>query len=70
MELTRAEKYRQTAIAKHGSEEAWKEHQRQVGAKARRDTPRGFAVMDKDKVKEISQRGHEIRWSKNRQSPS
>ena len=43
--LTHGEKLRQAAIKRYGSEDAWREAQRAHGAKARRDTPRGFKVL-------------------------
>lgn len=63
-ELTRQEKYRASMIKKYGSEEAWKKAMAQYGNKARRDTPRGFARMDKELVKELSRRGVEARSKK------
>jgi hypothetical protein len=59
------EKLRLAGIKRHGSEEAWREFQRASSMKADRTTPRGFAVMDKEKVKEISRRAAQKRWHSN-----
>ena len=59
-ELTHAEKLRRAGIAKYGSEEAWRAAKRKHGMKARRDTPRGFAVLktkNPELFKELSSRG-------------
>lgn len=67
--MDRKEKLRQAGIAKHGSEEAWREAMREYGARADRTTPRGFAILkDKDRKlhSEISKRGAEARWAKQR----
>ena len=61
-ETTRKEKLRLAGIKRYGTEEAWRQAKREQGARARRDTPRGFAVMDKAKVKEASKKGLEARW--------
>jgi len=65
MEKTHAEKIKEAGIRKFGSEEAWREAMRTYGAKADRTTPRGFQVMkDREKHSEISKRGAEARWAK------
>lgn len=67
------EKIRLAGIQKFGSEEAWREHQRQAGAKARRDTPRGFFVLkqrDPERLKAISKLGAEAKWAKDQRSQS
>lgn len=61
------EKIRLAGINKFGSEEAWREHQRQAGAKARRDTPRGFFVLKQknpERLREISKLGAKAKWAK------
>lgn len=62
--MTRQEKLRATMIAKHGSLEAYQEEMRKRGAQSNRQTPRGFAKMDTDKVKELSRRGIDARQRK------
>ena len=64
MEKTRKEKIRDAGIRKYGSEQAWREAMREFGAKADRTTPRGFTKMSKEKRSEISRRGAEARWAK------
>lgn len=66
-EFSRAEKLKIAGIAKYGSEEAWRAAMRAHGAKARRDTPRGFARMDKELVKELSKKGLNARWHSSQQ---
>lgn len=60
----RAIKLRESNIKKHGSLEAWQAYQREQGAKARRDTPRGFALIDKKKAREIQSMGGKARHGK------
>lgn len=64
MEMTRREKLLATGIAKYGSEEKYRQAMREYGAKARRDTPRGFAKMDKETVNRLSKLGVEARAKK------
>ena len=55
--LTHGEKLRLAGIKRYGSEEAWKQAQRESGALARRDTPRGFKVLkekDPERMREIA----------------
>lgn len=59
--MDRKEKIKQAGILKHGSEERWRQSLRENGLKARRDTPRGFAKIDPERVKEISKLGVEAR---------
>lgn len=61
-----AAKARLKEIEKYGSEEAWRQVMRERGAKADRTTPRGFAVIDKERVREISRKAAKIRWEKHR----
>lgn len=60
-ELTHKQKIEAKAIATYGSLDAWKQVMREYGSKARRDTPRGFARMSKERVKQISKLGVEGR---------
>lgn len=57
-----AKKAKETYIKRYGSYEAYIEEMRRRGSKADKSTPRGFAKMDKDKVKELSKKAHEARW--------
>ena len=51
-------------IKTHGSEEAVREFMRSSGKKSDRSTPRGFAKIDTDRVKQISKLGVEAREKK------
>ena len=55
---------RETSIAKYGSEEAYKAEMKRRGALSNRNTPRGFATMDKEKAREISIYAAKKRWQK------
>lgn len=62
MSKTHAEKLREAGIRKYGSEEAWRQAQREYGAQADRSTPRGFELMSEEKKSEISKKGAAARW--------
>lgn len=64
MEKTHKEKLREAGILRYGSEEAWRRAKREQGLSANRTTPRGFARMDKEKVREISRKAANARWHK------
>jgi hypothetical protein len=64
MEKTHKEKLLEAGVRRHGSEKKWREFMRVSGAKADRTTPRGFQVMDKELVREISRNAVKIRWEK------
>lgn len=52
---------RRTMIRKHGSEEAWKDYLRVIGGKGgSKRGDKGFALMDKDKVRAAGALGGKI----------
>jgi general stress protein YciG len=54
-------KQRQTMIEKHGSEEAWTQFMRSIASKGgSRKVPKGFARMDKEKVRQAGLKGGAI----------
>lgn len=72
-EISHKEKLRLAGVKRHGSENAWREFQKNSGAKADRSTPRGFAVLkntNPELQKEISRKAAEMRWHSNKTNPS
>ncbi len=57
---------RETMIAKHGSEKAWKEHMRRIATKGgsngnkARGSVKGFAAMSREEVARAGSRGGRI----------
>ena len=53
--------YKATMIAKFGSEEAWKEYQRELGsAGGKAKVPKGFALMSRKEHIRVSKKGGSV----------
>ena len=62
-----AKKFKERMIAKHGSEEAWREYMREnarKGGKAKKTAPSGFAAMTPEQRAEAGRRGGLNRWAR------
>lgn len=58
----RYDKWYKAQIKKYGSEDKFRQSMRERGLKAKRNTPRGFAVLretDPKRFKEISKKGYD-----------
>lgn len=59
MRTKSTEKWRASMIAKYGSIEAWKDHQRIIARQGRANhtTKTGFGIMSADRLREVASKG-------------